>query len=74
MVVDLRPGADIALPAAADSTTGFARLTASRLHTGTGVPLAEVDRRDGRWRVRAVGQGHPSSGTRSAGGGSTVGR
>lgn len=36
----------------------FARLAAPRLRTETVVLLAEVYRRDGRWRVRAVGQGY----------------
>jgi len=38
--------------------TAFARLSAPRLHTETVVLLAEIYRRDGRWRVRAVGQGY----------------
>ncbi len=40
------------------SGTPFARLAPSRLRTETAVQLAEVYRRDGRWRVRAVGQGY----------------
>jgi stress response protein SCP2 len=36
----------------------FARLSAPRLDTETVVLLAEVYRREGRWRVRAVGQGY----------------
>lgn len=36
----------------------FARLVAPRLGAETVVLLAEVYRRDGRWRVRAVGQGY----------------
>ena len=36
----------------------FARLVAPRLGTESVVLLAEVYRRDGRWRVRAVGQGY----------------
>ncbi len=36
----------------------FARLVPPRLATETVVLLAEVYRRDGRWRVRAVGQGY----------------
>ncbi len=36
----------------------FARLTAPRLSTETVLLLAEVYRRGGRWRVRAVGQGY----------------
>jgi uncharacterized protein YkwD len=36
----------------------FARLTAPRLRAETVVLLAEIYHRDGRWRVRAVGQGY----------------
>jgi stress response protein SCP2 len=36
----------------------FARLSAPRLGTETAVQLAEVYRRDGRWRLRAIGQGY----------------
>jgi stress response protein SCP2 len=36
----------------------FARLSPPRLRTETVLLLAEVYRRDGRWRVRAVGQGY----------------
>jgi stress response protein SCP2 len=36
----------------------FARLTAPRLRTETALQLAEVYRRDGRWRLRAIGQGY----------------
>jgi stress response protein SCP2 len=38
--------------------TVFARLSAPRLHTETAAQLAEVYRRDGRWRLRAIGQGY----------------
>lgn len=36
----------------------FARLSAPRLRTETAAQLAEVYRRDGRWRLRAIGQGY----------------
>ena len=36
----------------------FARLTTPRLHAEKVLLLAEVYRREGRWRVRAVGQGY----------------
>jgi len=52
-----------ALPAPAVTLTGrggqaFARLVPPRLRSETAVQLAEVYRRDGRWRLRAVGQGY----------------
>jgi stress response protein SCP2 len=46
-------------PVLADGTgRPFARLVAPRLQAETLVLLAEVYRRNGRWRVRAVGQGY----------------
>jgi stress response protein SCP2 len=36
----------------------FARLSTPRLRTETAAQLAEVYRRDGRWRLRAIGQGY----------------
>jgi stress response protein SCP2 len=38
--------------------TVFARLSAPRLRTETAAQLAEVYRRAGRWRLRAIGQGY----------------
>jgi stress response protein SCP2 len=38
--------------------TVFARLSAPRLRTETAAQLAEVYRRNGRWRLRAIGQGY----------------
>jgi uncharacterized protein YkwD len=51
------------LPAPAVTLVGgsgavIARLTPPRLRTETAVQLVEVYRRDGRWRVRAIGQGY----------------
>ena len=55
------PFGSLPAPAAvlADPSGGpFARLTAPRLGAETVLLLAEVYRREGRWRVRAVGQGY----------------
>lgn len=50
------------LPAPATTLTdgghAFARLVPPALRTETAVLLAELYRRDGRWRVRAIGQGY----------------
>lgn len=54
----LPPPACVLRDGPANGSTGFARLTPPRLRTETVVLLAEVYRRDGRWRVRAVGQGY----------------